>query len=162
MHLGFLLPSALRRWACSSLPLCRRLAHYACNNNGNRLGQTFFLNSRQVAASGAASAQAQLGSTLPPPGIQGQGDCTSAIWTHNFAGLRVSFAAASHSSVPAPAPACLPPAPPLVPKCSNFNEEQHRFWLPAYPYRCAQSSLLSFPRVLFALVICILMEMPSD
>lgn len=29
------------------------LAHYACNNNGNRLGQTFFLNSRQVAASGA-------------------------------------------------------------------------------------------------------------
>lgn len=44
-----------------SLPLCvaRRslpshsLAHYACNNNGNRLGQTFFLNSRQVAASGA-------------------------------------------------------------------------------------------------------------
>lgn len=57
VHLGFLLPSALRRWACSSLPLCRRLAHYACNNNGNRLGQTFFLNSRQVAASGAASAQ---------------------------------------------------------------------------------------------------------
>lgn len=44
-----------------SPPLCvaRRplpshsLAHYACNNNGNRLGQTFFLNSRQVAASGA-------------------------------------------------------------------------------------------------------------
>lgn len=57
VHLGFLLPSALRRWACSPLPLCRRLAHYACNNNGNRLGQTFFLNSRQVAASGADSAQ---------------------------------------------------------------------------------------------------------
>lgn len=102
---------------------------------------------------------AQLGSTLPPPGIQGQGDCTSAIWTHNFAGLRVSFAAASRSSVPFH---CLPPAPPLVPKSSNFNEEQHRFWLSAYPYRCAQSSLLSFPRVLFALVICILMGMPSD
>lgn len=69
------------------------LAHYACNNNGNRLGQTFFLNSRQVAASGAL---------LPvclPPGIQGQGDCTSAIWTHNFARLRVSFAVLLHTRV---------------------------------------------------------------
>lgn len=84
-----------------SPPLCvaRRplpshsLAHYACNNNGNRLGQTFFLNSRQVAASGALLPLLLL--LLPvclPPGIQGQGDCTSAIWTHNFARLRVSFA----------------------------------------------------------------------
>lgn len=48
VHLGFLPPASLLGVSPS-----HSLAHYACNNNGNRLGQTFFLNSRQVAASGA-------------------------------------------------------------------------------------------------------------
>lgn len=114
------------------------LAHYACNNNGNRLGQTFFLNSRQVAASGAL-----LLLLLPAclsPGIQGQGDCTSAIWTHNFARLRVSFAAASRSCYLFPRRILLSLLP-MKPK--NFNEEQPRS-VSAYPYR-RRKSPLKFP-----------------
>lgn len=73
-----------------------------------------------------------------PPGIQGQGDCTSAIWTHNFARLRVSFAAAaSHSCYLFHRRRFLLPMKP-----KNFNEEQPRS-VSAYPYRC--KSPLKFP-----------------
>lgn len=87
----------------------------------------------------ASSAPACLPVCLPP-GIQGQGDCTSAIWTHNFARLRVSFAAASRSCYLLHRRILLSLLP-MKPK--NFNEEQPRS-VSAYPYR-RRKSPLKFP-----------------
>lgn len=130
MHLGFL--PLLRR--STSLTSSHSLAHYACNNNGNRLGQTFFLNSRQVAASGAL---------LPA--------CLPATWDSGPRRLHVCnldtqlcpvtcficCAAASHSCYLFHRRRFLLPMKP-----KNFNEEQPRS-VSAYPYRC--KSPLKFP-----------------
>lgn len=131
-----------------SPPLCvaRRplpshsLAHYACNNNGNRLGQTFFLNSRQVAASGALLPLLLL--LLPA--------CLPATWDSGPRRLHVCnldtqlcpvtcfiCCAAAHSCYLFHRRRFLLPMKP-----KNFNEEQPRS-VSAYPYRC--KSPLKFP-----------------
>lgn len=100
VHLGFLLPFASLGVLLS--PSVSPACSLCMQQQWQPTGADIFLKQPPGCCVWGRLSSARLGSTVPPPGIQGQGDCTSAIWTHNFAGLRVSFAAASHSS-----PACL-------------------------------------------------------